>query len=203
VEFIGQTTWIGKDTWANYALVVRVRRRVRATDLLAGHPFGTVPDVQITSRQIEREDLSTRTPEREAQRRTSHIDQYWSASRQRLRDAELLVAARRAYAAHVAGVAVECRLKAAICAVHEQNYLWDVEPELVTAAGHNLLELAAWAYLDFAAHPRATVRQAWDRLQSWDVASRYEPRGEDPRVGDFVQAARLVVKAIAQTGAFV
>ncbi len=97
---------------------------------------------------------------------------------------------------HLAGLAVECALKALVCDRFIQGVLPD--PRIVTAAhSHKLEDLAGLAGIKAALIERVKADEAfaakWTAVRNWSIASRYETI-------TFVDAAELIEAALDAGG---
>ncbi len=102
-------------------------------------------------------------------RRRTKQTVYEEASRRMLSDARFLLQHGRWHSAvYLAGYAVECRLKAAVCQFLNEKTL---PPEFQT---HNLWTLLVSAGLEETLEPNQQMRTYFDYIESiWDVEIRY------------------------------
>jgi HEPN domain-containing protein len=130
-------------------------------------------------------------------RRVSRRNVYYYAHLQRLKDAEALFEKQRWIGCiYLAGVAVECLLKYAVCIKEDAIHLEDVYPDLLTAKGHELDVLLERAGLTFSNADRE-IAQCFRRLQSWGVHIRYTSSdGYQQDASQFLNSARTVCKWI-------
>jgi hypothetical protein len=120
---------------------------------------------------------------------------YYRAAKQRLLEAELILAKAELPAAsiYLAGYAIECILKAFLLTLTPPTERAEVRRALREDFGHNLRRLRAGLVLRGANPPRDVTR---DLLfaSSWSPALRYEPGPAKPAEAKrFLDAARAVV----------
>jgi HEPN domain-containing protein len=109
-------------------------------------------------------------------KKVSRRNVYYHAHWQRLRDAQALFEQRRWVGCiYLAGIAVECVLKYAVCVKEEAVYLAESSPDLLGARGHDLRELLDRSGLRFATTERE-MAQRFGQLAAWGVHVRYESR---------------------------
>ncbi|MDQ6433315.1 hypothetical protein RB623_04540 [Mesorhizobium sp. LHD-90] len=111
--------------------------------------------------------------------------------------ATLLANAHYDMAYHLAGIAVECALKARIAALFRSNDLPDKNlVDDIYRNGHNLAALAKLAGLgiDLAAQEAVSIafRENWATVRAWSINSRY--------VASTQQEATNMMNAVARRG---
>ena len=117
--------------------------------------------------------------------------QWRELAEMRLKDAQCLVSLRRWSAAYyLAGYAVECGLKAAICKQFRMNAIPD-KKMVADIYVHNLNELRKLAVLDvvFDADSQSSpgLVVSWAVVKAWNESARYEKQTSQA-AGDMVNA---------------
>ncbi len=114
-------------------------------------------------------------------RKNARRNRYWSAAIHRLEDAQGLMSLAQAGqrrrwrgACYIAGIAVECMIKYAVCYQHGLIYVDDKFPELIAGKGHDLVYGIEKANLSHAVrHPEIAL--VWNQVKEWEVNWRYAP----------------------------
>ncbi len=77
-------------------------------------------------------------------------------------------------ARYLAGIAVECYLKWAVCQTNGCDYVDEFDADLVGGQGHNLSRLLESARLGYRV--RGRFAEDWRLIEGWSIHERYEPR---------------------------
>ena len=119
-------------------------------------------------------------------RKNARRNRYLSAAIHRLEDAQGLMSLAQAGqrrrwrgACYIAGIAVECMIKYAVCIRHSLIYVDDQFPELIASRGHDLVYGIEKANLTHAVG-HSEIAEKWNRVKEWEVNWRYAPDDGDP-----------------------
>ena len=106
-----------------------------------------------------------------ALQKNARRNRYWSAAIHRLEDAQGLMSLAQAGqkrrwrgACYLAGIAVECMIKYAVCVQNNLVHVDDRFPELIANKGHNLVYGIEKANLTYAVR-RLEIAEVWNRVK--------------------------------------